>query len=264
MAIVPDRMLMPKNSHAARRNAARELAAHQQINHSAALRRLDALHAMTFTDEDFVIGSRAADYPSDAHLCVARRNGYVEVRSSALAGTRLYVNTAIRLTEQQWDLYQLGVREGEPQGWPFHVDLNPDRRWVYRNIEDPDSNTLMSDGNAFLLLQDGIHRGEFGGPEHGVSSGLSSGPAMAASSFHRWRAESVLAKAGQLTASRKAALDSMGEQDLRRVQGLIRPHVVSLVDLAHRGKTSPILALGAAALFHEDDPVITQKDVGLA
>jgi hypothetical protein len=245
-------MIMPKSSNTARRSAARELANHQGINHSTAVRRIDTLRAVTFADDEFVTGSRVGDFPSEQHLCVARRDGHVEVRSTALAGTRLFVTTAIRLTEYQWDLYQFGVREGAPQGWPFDVDINADKQWVYRNIEDPDSNTLTSDGKAFLLLQDGIHRGEFGGPNHGVSEGLHSGRGlMPALDFLRLRIRSVLFRGGQLTDNRKAILDTMGEQDLERAQGLVRPYVISLADHAHTGTPSPALARAAAALFDE-------------
>jgi hypothetical protein len=45
-----------ENSNTARRTAARELAAHQKINYCVALRRLNALQAMAFADEEFVIG----------------------------------------------------------------------------------------------------------------------------------------------------------------------------------------------------------------
>lgn len=163
---------MSKNSNSARKNAARAHAAANNTSYTAALRQLAA--GPIFSDSDFRLPSRTDRYPSSQQLHVARGGGYVELRNSAFAGTPAYQDTAIRLTEDQFDQYQLSARRGRPDYSVLKLATH-DHVYTYTNAEDPNSNTLTSDQDAFIAFLDGVYRGDFGGPTDGVNDGLTSG-----------------------------------------------------------------------------------------
>jgi len=169
---VPDWKHMPKNTNSARKNAARDYAAERGISYTAALRQLPP--EPVFRDSDFRLPSRTDRYPSSQQMHVARGGSYVEIRNSALAGTPAHRNTAVRLTEDQFDQYQLSARAGHPDYSVLKL-VTYDTVYTWSNAEDPDSNTLTSDQDAFVAFLDGVYRGDFGGPSEGTNDGLTSG-----------------------------------------------------------------------------------------
>ena len=175
MGTVPDWKTMPKATSAARKNAARDHAAKDNIPYTAALRQLAS--EPVFRNSDFRLPSRTDRYPSSQQMHVARGGGYVEIRNSALAGTPAHRNTAVRLTEDQFDRYQLSARAGHPDYSVLKL-VTYDTVYTWSNTEDPDSNTLTSDQDAFIAFLDGVYRGDFGGPSEGTNDGLSSGGGM--------------------------------------------------------------------------------------
>jgi hypothetical protein len=172
---VPDWKNMPKATNSARKNAARDYAAKHNISYAAAIRKLAS--EPVFRDSDFRLPSRTDRYPSSQQLHVARGGGYVEIRNSSLAGTPAHRGTAVRLTEDQFDRYQLSARDGHPDYSVLKL-VTYDTVYTYVNAEDPSSNTLTSDQDAFIAFLDGVCRGDFGGPADGTSDGLTSGGAM--------------------------------------------------------------------------------------
>lgn len=130
-----------------------------------------------FADDDFRSASRSARTPDGTrHVHVARRDGYVQLRSASLAGTAEYAATAVTMAEAQFDAYQLGARRGYPTGTPLQITVHPDTQdYLYRNGETGAEGTVISDEDGFLCFLDGVFRGEFGGPDAGRSNGLTSG-----------------------------------------------------------------------------------------
>ena len=135
-----------------------------------------------FGVEEFAVAQRAAEHGEGTHrqLWVARcdATGVVELRVSDLTTPPTMAEPALRFTTEAFDRYQLRARRGmtiEPLQIDDIEDDAGERSWRLCNAEDPDSGSIVSDPSGHLAFLDGVFRGEWGGPDEGVTSGLHDG-----------------------------------------------------------------------------------------
>ncbi|QWF78680.1 DUF397 domain-containing protein [Amycolatopsis sp. CA-230715] len=113
-----------------------------------------------FADHEFRKAARSE--PKQNCVRVARRDGWVEVRDDKLQGRPEYATRALRLTEADFDDYQMAVREGRQQvGHSLEtVRRDSDGMYVFRHRDVPsiELEFTFDEVNAFL---DGVVKGEF-------------------------------------------------------------------------------------------------------
>ncbi|SFS65233.1 DUF397 domain-containing protein [Saccharopolyspora flava] len=113
----------------------------------------------TFAENDFHKAS--ASLPDRECVCVARRDGWVELRDDKTT-FGAPDDLRLRFTEDEFDAFLVGVRSGDTDGLCLAMTSRSDGTYTFRSNASPSAGAELEFTEAEVAaFLDGITRGEF-------------------------------------------------------------------------------------------------------